>query len=133
MAPQVGTLHVPLRCLLRQGRPAVEALLRAPVSDQGKAVARLDSDGSACCLRTEPLRGSFVLRLACAGQQSALLAREASAGGSSVCGSPCRTPSPRKQQQQQGGVAGVLVRARPALEEAGRLAREVARREGVSG
>lgn len=127
--PQVGTLSLPLRGLLRQGQPASEILLRVPVADPGLALRRLEPGGGDARLCCSPLRGSFVVRLACSGSRAALACLHGLQGGSHSW-----PASPLKQQRQQGaGEAAAVVRARPALEEGGALARELARQEGVSG
>lgn len=118
----MGTLSVPLRPLLRQGQPATDVLLRVPVGDPAEGVQRLDGGGCAVRLTTAPLRGSTLLRLACTGRR---LAAAGPGSGAGACG---WLASPLKQQ---AGAAAVVVTARPALEEGGHLARELARQEGV--
>lgn len=127
----MGSLSLPLRGLLRQGQPAAELLLRVPVADPGSALRRLDPGGGEAQLCCSQLRGSFIVRLACSSSPSALACLGAAAEQG---GSRSWPASPLKQQRQPGaGDAAAVVRARPALEEGGPLARELARQEGVSG
>lgn len=127
VALQVGTASLPLRGLLRQGRPSTELLLRVPVADPHRAIARLDASGNAPQLCCSPIRGSLIVRLACAGTRLDLQAACASQLPAGSCSWPA---SPLKQQGTSDGT--VVVRAKPALEEGGPLARELARLEGVS-
>ena len=130
----LGTLCVPLQGLLRRGQPAAELVLRVPLEDASAAVQRLvgpDGGGggsSGTALRSAPLRGSVLLRLACTGRQLPLPAGGEAGGGT------CSWPSSpmRRHDGGSGGHPPAVVRARPALEDAsGLLLRELARQEGV--
>ncbi len=125
---QVGTLSLPLHGLLRQGQPSTELLLRVPVTDPNRAISRLDPGGSTVQLCCSPLHGSLIVRLACAGSQLDL---QAACAKAVQPGSRSWPASPLRQQQGQSD-GTVVVRAKPALEEGGQLALELARQEGVS-
>lgn len=128
---QVGTLSLPLHGLLRQGQPSTELLLRVPVGNPQQAISRLASSGSASQLCCSPICGSFIVRLACAGSPLDMPAVCSSNVQAGSCGWPA---SPLKQGRHQGVSDGtVVVQARPALEEGGQVALELARQEGVSG
>ncbi|KAL4443404.1 hypothetical protein ABPG75_011141 [Micractinium tetrahymenae] len=100
---QVGTLSVPLHSLLRQGLPAAEAVLRVPVSDQAQGIVRLEgrgagSEGTQLC--AAPIRGSFLLRLACRG---------APLPPGLGCGSSCRDSSRWPASPVKRGPQAVVV------------------------
>lgn len=128
---QVGTFSLPLHGLLRHGQPSTELLLRVPVGDPQQAISRLDPSSSPSQLCCSPICGSFIVRLACAGSQLDLPAACSSRVQADSCSWPA---SPLKQGRQQGASDGtVVLQARPALEEGGQVALELARQEGVSG
>lgn len=127
---QVGTFSVPLRGLLRQGQQVVEVLHECPIHDTADAVQREGSD-TAAAPASAPLRGSILVRLinrACNNRPG-----EAVTPGERAA--PASTVSPSRQQPARGGAAAaaeVVVRARPALDEEGEIAVDLASREGVS-
>lgn len=135
----LGSLWVPLRGLLRQGQPAAELLLRVPVEDASQAVQRQaghsgSGSSAASSSHSVPLRGSFLLRLACTGRRLPLPAGAEDGTGGGGSGAECTWPSSplRRHEGSNRGQAATVVRARPALEDAsGPLLRELARQEGV--
>lgn len=117
---QVGTFSVPLRGLLRQGQEVAEAVYECEVFDQAQIAQR---EGEPATLASAPLCGSLFVRLVNRGRSSGLAAMEPP--GEALAAAPAG----RRGQQ---GAAAVVVRAQPALDEAGEIAHDLAGAELVS-
>lgn len=120
LALQVGTFSLPLCGLLRQGQEVAEVVYECPLYDQATMTQR---DGEAAALASAPLRGNVLVRLLNRGRQGLL--------GSLLGGGP---PAPPLRQSPAAAPRGeVLLRAKPALEEAGAILQDLAGpRNGVS-
>ena len=121
----MGTFAVPLRGLLRQGQETVEVVYQCPLLDQAQALLQ---DSEPTVLHSAPLKGSVFLRLINRGCKGTLDLDQPDlmAAGSAATMAASQPPTPAGRQQQGQQAVARVVRAKPALDEAGEIAQDLA-------